>query len=522
MMKMMFKTCGSASLLALPAAVPQPRTLKHALSAAQQRSRTIMNASTTTEPQRQSSGPARVLIVGGGFGGLYAAIRLNSLFWPKSTTPQITLVDQAERFTFKPLLYELINNTASEDEVAPYFSQLLAPYPVQFIQSKVLSVEPQDPAHGMGGKVQLEGDATLEYDWLVMALGSSSDSKGIPGVKELALPFNVYNDAVRVKEALDLIEAANKPSSTIMVVGAGYAGVELATVVAERVKGRATVYIVTPNDDILDGSPEGQREAAKSVLKSLGVEVLAGTKVKQLKEPDNSPLPGSLPSSCTVDIQIADGTSVQMPVDLVLWSAGASPVTKDSQERKGFPFPINPKGSIQTESTLQVKEHDRVFALGDVSGPDYEAQGTADGTSPSGPPATAQVAFQQADYVAWNIWASINGRKLLPFRYQHLGSMMSLGQLNAAVALPVDVPLPVASTLKGSPLGPLLDAAGIKLGGSNADGGVTLQGPLAAIARRVAYLYRQPTNEQRLNVATSWAQKAFSLPFPEARSAERS
>ena len=59
-----------------------------------------------------------------------------------------------------------------------------------------------------------------------------------------------------------------------------------------------------------------------------------------------------------------------------------------------------------------------------------------------------QVALQQADYVAWNLWASINGRQMLPFHYQHLGSMMSLGQLNAAVALPVPLPLPIKMSLK--------------------------------------------------------------------------
>lgn len=97
-------------------------------------------------------------------------------------------------------------------------------------------------------------------------------------------------------------------------------------------------------------------------------------------------------------------------------------------------------------------------------------------------------------------------------RYQHLGSMMSLGQLNAAVALPFALPRPLEASIAGSPLGPLLDAAGIKVGGgATSDSGVTLEGPLAAVLRRVAYLYRQPTNEQRLNVASSWVQQALSV-----------
>jgi NADH dehydrogenase FAD-containing subunit len=86
---------------------------------------------------------------------------------------------------------------------------------------------------------------------------------------------------------------------------------------------------------------------------------------------------------------------------------------------------------------------------------------------------------------------------------------MSLGSVNAAVALPVPLPLPFKTTLQNSPLGPFLEASGIKLGGNDPENGVTLEGPLAAVIRRAAYLYRQPTNEQRLNVATSWIQQAL-------------
>ena len=195
---------------------------------------------------------------------------------------QIIVIDKSERFTFKPLLYELLNNTATEDEVAPYFTQLLAPYPIRFIQSKVTEVEPDaalSSSPSAGGRVLLQDGASVEYDWLVLGLGSQTSTRSIPGVKELALPFNVYDDAVRVGAALQEIEDAafmGGGASTIVIVGAGYAGVEMATVVAERVKGRARVQVVTPNADILDGCPEGQRLAAGRSLGALGVEVITG------------------------------------------------------------------------------------------------------------------------------------------------------------------------------------------------------------------------------------------------------
>lgn len=118
--------------------------------------------------------------------------------------------------------------------------------------------------------------------------------------------------------------------------------------------------------------------------------------------------------------------------------------------------------------------------------------------------------MQQADYVAWNLWASINGKALLRFNYQHLGTMMSLGSLNGTVSLPIPLPPPLAAAASVGPVGDLLRAAGVKLRGSygGANDGVTLGGPLAAALRRAAYLYRQPTGEQQLRVLEDWARGA--------------
>jgi NADH dehydrogenase FAD-containing subunit len=106
------------------------------------------------------------------------------------------------------------------------------------------------------------------------------------------------------------------------------------------------------------------------------------------------------------------------------------------------------------------------------------------------------------------------GGLFILLRYQHLGDMMSLGAANAAVALPFQLPSQVSSTINSSPLGPLLAAAGIKLTNqqqqqqSEGAAGITLDGPLAQLLRRAAYLYRQPTQEQRLQVAANWLNQA--------------
>jgi NADH dehydrogenase len=122
----------------------------------------------------------------------------------------------------------------------------------------------------------------------------------------------------------------------------------------------------------------------------------------------------------------------------------------------------NQRGQLTTIPTLQVVDHPEIFALGDLADcRDAEGQQV---------PSTAQAAFQQADYTAWNIWASLTGRPLLPFRYQYLGEMMTLGTNNA--------------TFTG---------AGVKLDGS-----------FAYLARRLAYLYRMPTLDHKLKVGFNW------------------
>ncbi|GLC41561.1 hypothetical protein PLESTB_000701900 [Pleodorina starrii] len=526
---------------------------------------------------RGGSAAPRVVVLGGGFGGLYAAIRLDQLMWPRGRKPQITLVDQSDRFVFKPLLYELLNGTASAEEVAPPLAQLLAPYPIRFVQAQVSGVHPAEEATAIdpaaappppphdaaaddaAGHVSLSDGTSLPYDYLLVALGSQPDSRGVPGVREWAVPFNSFEDAERVRGTLDLL-ADSGAGGSVVIVGGGYAGVELAAVVGERLLagrrggggggGSLSVRLVTPGSDVLEGCPEGQRAAANQALAELGVEVLTGTRVQALEAPAaDGPSLTALPTACTVVYTPADVSSAsaassssgaeggappapeqqqqRLAADLVVWTAGNSPATREA--RQGFPFPTNARGAIETEPSLRVQGSHVVFALGDVavassssspsssassydphphqSQPQAQSSQSSQGVPPSQLPATAQVAFQQADYAAWNIWAAINGRPLLPFRYQHLGSMMSLGQANAAVALPVEVPPPLTDALRVSPLGPLLSAAGVRLGGGpggSGSGGVTVEGPLAALLRRGAYLYRQPTNEQRISVASSW------------------
>lgn len=441
----------------------------------------------------------RVCILGGGFGGLYAAVRLESLLWPRDTKPEITLVDRTERFVFKPLLYELIQGTATSDEVAPRFDQLLAPYATNFVQGSVDSIEPlrntETGSHG-GGRVKLNNGASVDYDWLVLALGSETNTFGVPGAREHAITFCSYSDVEKIIARIQRIEALPGPSPVAVVVGAGYAGVELAATVAERLPS-ATVQIVSSGEGILPACPPGQREAANAILQRYGVQVVQHAKVSKI-ELEGTPASTSADTARRrVTVEYKDKTKQDLPADLVLWTAGSAPSTQTSQNPLKLPFPADKRGSTQTDATLRVQGHSNVFALGDVATPSM--------AEPL--PNTAQVAFQQADYVAWNVWSSINHRPLLPFKYQHLGEAMSLGKINAAITAPFEVPTEVSQVLQNGAIKPFIDAVGIRLAGSGSSKGLTIEGPLAGVLRRGAYWYRQPTLEQRIGVGQAWLQR---------------
>ncbi len=202
--------------------------------------------------------------------------------------------------------------------------------------------------------------------------------------------------------------------------------------------------LIERGDVILSTSPEFNREAAKKALESKRVWLDLETEVSSV-EPEKISL-------------LYKGQVDPIPVDLVLWTVG----TRVSELIQVLPLKRDQRGLLTTNPMLQVVERQDLFALGDV----------ADCRDVTGQqlPGTAQVAFQQSDYCAWNIWASLTGRPLLPFRYQPLGEMMALGIDNATI-----------SSL-----------------------GMKFDGTLAYITRRLLYLYRLPTLKHQLAVGLNW------------------
>jgi NADH:ubiquinone reductase (non-electrogenic) len=343
----------------------------------------------------------RICILGGGFGGLYTALRLSTLPWSKQTPTEIVLIDQRDRFLFAPLLYELVTGELQTWEIAPPYTELLEKTGVRFIQSGVTSVNFGDR------QVTLAHGETLTYDRLVLALGGETPLDFVPGAAEHAIPFRAVEDAYRLQERLRELETSAVEKVRVAVVGGGYSGVEVACKLADRLGDRGRVRLVERANDILLTSTEFNRKAAQQALSERGVWIDLETTVEAL-------------SADSLKLNYRDQVD-EIPVDIVLWTVG----TRVSPLVQGLDLPKNNRQQILVAPTLQVIDHPTIFALGDLA--DCK---DADGQQV---PTTAQSALQQADYAGWNLWASLTDRPLLPFRYQHLGEMMALGIDNATL-----------------------------------------------------------------------------------------
>jgi demethylphylloquinone reductase len=390
---------------------------------------------------------SRICILGGGFGGLYTALRLSQLPWAGPEKPEIVLVDRYDRFVFLPLLYEVVTGELQSWEVAPYYRELLSGTGIRYIQATVESINLAARSVHIEQNGQRE---FLSYDRLVLAMGGESVMGSVPGAADYALPFRTFNDAMRLSERLRELEAGSADRIRIAVIGAGYSGVELACNLAQRLGERARIRIVELGDRILARSPEFNRKVAQKALDDRRIWVDLKTQISSIT-PDE------------MTLQYPD-KSETLPLDLVLWTVG----TRISNVIQSLPLNKNDRGQVITQSTLQVENYPEVYALGDLADcPEANGQMV---------PPTAQAAFQQADYVGWNIWASLTDRPMLVFKYQHLGEMMTLGSDEATLA-------------------------GL---------GLQLNGVSAHLARRMIYLLRMPTFDHQVKVGLNWITKPFT------------
>ncbi|SCX13647.1 NAD(P)/FAD-dependent oxidoreductase [Corynebacterium jeikeium] len=368
-----------------------------------------------------------VVIIGAGFGGLFAAKKF------KNENVQVTIVDRTNHHLFQPLLYQVATGILSEGEIAPSIRQILADQDnVRVVKGEVRNVDinEQTVTADLGGT-----DAVLKYDSLILAAGAGQSYFGNEQFAEFAPGMKSVDDALeiraRVTGAFERAEITNDPEArkrllTFVVVGAGPTGVELAGQLAEmshRTLRDEFREIDTEDTRILliDGgsqvlAPFGKRLGRKAArrLEDLGVEIILNSLVTDVSKEG---------------VRYKDMKTEEeffVPSYAKIWSAGvaASPLGKHVAEQAGIE--VDRAGRVPVNDDLTLGEHRNIFIVGDMMSKDRL-------------PGVAQVAMQGGQYAANTILDEVNngtapeGR--VPFSYFDKGSMAIVSRFNAVVKM---------------------------------------------------------------------------------------
>ena len=353
---------------------------------------------------------ARIVIVGGGFGGLYAARAF------KGEPVDVTVVDRRNHHVFQPLLYQVAMAALSPGDIAS---------PIRWILRRQKNVEVAlAEARGVDLARQqlLLTDGELSYDFLIIATGATHAYFGHDEWRHLAPGLKTLEDALDVRRrvliAFERAERETDPERqrallTFVVVGGGPTGVEMAGALAEISRqslvrdfrhinpGSARILLLEGGPSILAAFPEPLRASARRDLERLGVEVHTSSIVTGVA-------PGS--------VSIGDAA---IPTETVLWAAGVSA----SPLGAALGVPVDRMGRVLVRPDLTIPGAANVFVIGDLA--------SLAGSDGRPLPGVAQVAIQMGRHAARNILRALEKQPLRPFEYHDLGNMATIGRASA-------------------------------------------------------------------------------------------
>lgn len=415
---------------------------------------------------KMNSGP-RILIIGGGYGGMHTALRLERLLHPGEAS--VTIVDPRSYMTYQPLLAEAAaGNLEPRHVVVPLRGVL---HRTQVIKASATSVDHERRVAHLAAADGAE--TTVGYDMLVLAPGSVSRVLPVPGLAEAGIGFKTIGEAIHLRNhilgRLDAAAAtsgdARRAALTFVFIGGGYAGVEALAELQNMAHGACSRYpelsrrdmrwiLVEAADRILPEVSRSMADHTVTLLRRRHIEVRLGTR---------------LVSAEGGRVLLDDGAKI--PAETLVWTAGAAPSPLTS--RLGG-LPTDDSRRVIVDDFLAVQGVDSAWALGDCAAVPYLAAGTVSGELCA---PTAQHAYRQARRLAGNITAVLRGRE--PRRYWHAsaGSVASLGLYRG-----------VAEVY-----------------------GLRMQGFPAWMTHRTYHLLRLPTLNRRLHVVSDWT---LALLFP--------
>jgi NADH dehydrogenase len=366
--------------------------------------------------------PHRVVIVGGGFGGVRVARAL------EHDGVQVTLIDRTNHHLFQPLLYQVATGVLSPGQIAPALRSLFRGQ--ENVRVVLGSVEEINLERRFVRTVAVE-DTRIPYDTLVLATGSTHSYFGHDDWSAVAPGMKSLDDATRLRSrilgAFELAEQERDPRErarwmTFALVGAGPTGVELAgqiSTLAHRVlrdeyrtidPAQARIVLLDASEQALNGFAPRLQARAEHDLNDLGVEVELSAPVVDI-DPGGVTLRGS------------DGHSRRIDARTVIWAAGVKASPLAAQVGRAAGATVDRAGRVSVGPDLTLPGHPEVFAIGDM-------------IAIPGVPGVAQPAIQEGKYVAAVIQARLAGRPApRPFKYRDLGMMATIGRTRAVADL---------------------------------------------------------------------------------------
>src|SRR5438093_2097950 len=358
----------------------------------------------------------RIVILGGGFGGVYAAIHLEKLM-ARERTAEICLVSRDNFFLFTPMLHEIAASDLEITNIVNPLRKLLRRVEVLVGSVNQIDLPNQRVLISRGSRNRPQ---QIGYDHLVIALGSITNFHNLPGFSELALTMKALPDAIRLRaQILRRLEDANSESDpvdrqslvTFVVAGGGFAGVETVAAVNDFVREALPFYpnlgekmlrviLVHSGPVILPELGERLGRYAEKVLARRGVEVRINTRVQSMTESE---------------VLLADGVSI--PSRTLVWTAGTVP----SPIISSLPC-AKERGRLLVNQFLRVTDWPNVWAVGDCA---FVPHSRNPGKSH---PPTAQHAIREGEVVAQNIAAVLSGRPLKSFSFRTIGLLASIGR----------------------------------------------------------------------------------------------
>jgi NADH:ubiquinone reductase (H+-translocating) len=417
----------------------------------------ILPAGVPSPPTISKRGPTRIVILGGGFGGVYTAAHLERI-WQADPNVQVTLVSRTNYFLMTPLLFEAGSGVLEPRHAVNPIRQLFTH--ARFVQAEIEGIDIANRA--VMARQADDEPQRIEYDHLVLALGGVTNTKLIPGSAEHALRFKTLADAIHLRnhtiQRFERADVETDPKQrdaqlAFVVIGAGLVGVELIGEMTDFVRHVARIYkrvdpsrirfeLVEAMPRIIPEFDEPSASYAAKVLAKRGVRIQTSTKVRLIE-------PGR--------VHLETGETIDSETIVIATGVVPNPLLAD------LPLPKDKRGRVEVDGTMRVKGHSKIWALGDCAL-------IPDPSSKPYPP-LAQHAIREGAALAENITSAIHDRPLVPFVYETQGSLAALGHFR----------------------------------GVGKVWGVPVRGFIAWWIWRSYYLFRMPRWNRRLRIMVDWA-----------------